>query len=141
MHLPLVSGNLRRMKIKRVKPYILEFPDGTEDENPPANAGNTGLIPSLGRSHRPWSNCVHAPQLLKPVYPEAHTPQLLIPRVATPEACVPRACAQQTREASTRSLSTAMKSSPSLTATRESPRTAVKTQCSQKQKISLLFTV
>ena len=25
-------------------------------ENPPANAGNTGLIPSLGRSHMPWDN-------------------------------------------------------------------------------------
>ena len=126
------------MKIKRVEPYILEFPDGTEDENPSANAGNTGLIPSLGRSHRPRGNCAHAPQLLKPVYPKVHMPQLLSPRAATAEARVPRACAQQTREATTRGLSTAGKSSPSLTPTRESPGAAMKTKRSQKQTKKIL---
>ena len=33
-----------------------DFPGGTAVKNPPANAGDTGSIPSLGRSHMPQSN-------------------------------------------------------------------------------------
>ena len=33
-------------------------------ENPPANAGDTGSSPGLGRSHRPRSNWAREPQLL-----------------------------------------------------------------------------
>ena len=33
-------------------------------ENLPANAGDTGSSPGLGRSHMPRSNKVHEPQLL-----------------------------------------------------------------------------
>ena len=33
-------------------------------ENPPANAGDTGSSPGLGRSHMPQSNWAHEPQLL-----------------------------------------------------------------------------
>ena len=33
-----------------------DFPGGTVDKNPPANAGHTGLIPGPGRSHMPRSN-------------------------------------------------------------------------------------
>ena len=33
-------------------------------ENPPANAGDTGLSPGLGRSHVPQSNWAREPQLL-----------------------------------------------------------------------------
>ena len=32
------------------------FPGGAVVKNPPANAGDTGSIPGLGRSHRPRSN-------------------------------------------------------------------------------------
>ena len=32
------------------------FPGGAVVENPPANAGNTGSSPGLGRSHMPQSN-------------------------------------------------------------------------------------
>ena len=32
------------------------FPGGTVVENLPANAGDTGSSPDLGRSHMPWSN-------------------------------------------------------------------------------------
>ena len=32
------------------------FPGGAVVENPPANAGDTGLSPGLGRSHMPWSD-------------------------------------------------------------------------------------
>ena len=31
------------------------FPGDTVDKNPPANAGNTDLIPGLGKFHMPWS--------------------------------------------------------------------------------------
>ena len=31
----------------------LDFPGGPVVKNPPANAGDTGLVPNLGRSHRP----------------------------------------------------------------------------------------
>ena len=33
-------------------------------ENLLANAGDTGSSPGLGRSHMPWSNWAHEPQLL-----------------------------------------------------------------------------
>ena len=33
-----------------------DFPGGAVVKNPPANAGDTGLSPGLGRSHMPRSN-------------------------------------------------------------------------------------
>ena len=39
-----------------LKMAILGFPGGTVVENLPANAGDTGLSPGLGRSHMPRSN-------------------------------------------------------------------------------------
>lgn len=35
--------------------------------NRPADAGNMGWIPALGRSHVPWSSYAHAAQLQKPM--------------------------------------------------------------------------
>ena len=32
------------------------FPGGAVLKNLPANAGDTGLSPGLGKSHIPWSN-------------------------------------------------------------------------------------
>ena len=40
------------------------FPGGAVVENPPANAGDTGSSPGLGRSHIPRSNRAREPQLL-----------------------------------------------------------------------------
>ena len=40
------------------------FPGGAVVENLPANAGDTGSSPGLGRSHMPRSNCASEPQLL-----------------------------------------------------------------------------
>ena len=40
------------------------FPGGAVVENLPANAGDTGSCPGLGRFHMPWSNWAHEPQLL-----------------------------------------------------------------------------
>ena len=33
-----------------------DFPGSAVVKNPPANAGDTGSSPGLGRSHTPWSN-------------------------------------------------------------------------------------
>ena len=40
------------------------FPGGAVVENPPANAGDTGSSPGLGRSHMPQSGWAREPQLL-----------------------------------------------------------------------------
>ena len=40
------------------------FPGGAVVKNPPANAGDTGSRPGLGRSHMPQSNWAREPQLL-----------------------------------------------------------------------------
>ena len=58
------------------------FPGGTVDKNPPANAGDTGSIPSPVRPGMPQGNSGCAPQLFSP-------------RVATTEVCAPRPCAPQ----------------------------------------------
>ena len=40
------------------------FPGGAVVENLPANAGDTGSSPGLGRSHMPQSNWAREPELL-----------------------------------------------------------------------------
>ena len=40
------------------------FPGGAVVENLPANAGDTGSSPGLGRSHMLWSSWAREPQLL-----------------------------------------------------------------------------
>ena len=54
------------------------FPGGIVVKNPPANAGDTGSSPGLGRSHMPRSNEARAPQLLS-LRSRAHKPQPLGP--------------------------------------------------------------
>ena len=39
-----------------MKTTLWDVPGGTVGENPTANAGDTGLIPGLGRSHLPRSD-------------------------------------------------------------------------------------
>ena len=58
------------------------FPRGAVDRILPADAGDTGLIPSPGRFHTLWCN-------------EACIPQLLSPPAATTEALPSRGCALQ----------------------------------------------
>ena len=43
---------------------FLDFSGGTVDRNPPASAGDMGLMPGPGNFHTPWSNYAPAPQLL-----------------------------------------------------------------------------
>ena len=47
-----------------VKKSYVGFPGGAVVENLPANAGDTGSSPGLGRSHMPRSNWAREPQLL-----------------------------------------------------------------------------
>ena len=44
------------MEISHVKDTEQGFPGGAVVENLPANAGDTGSSPGLGRSHMLWSN-------------------------------------------------------------------------------------
>ena len=39
-----------------LKILLRDSPGGTVDRNPPANAGDTGLIPDMRRFHMPQSN-------------------------------------------------------------------------------------
>ena len=54
-------------------------------KNLPANVGDTGSIPSPGRSHMPWSIEAHAPQLLN-LCSRAWDLQLLGPCATASEA-------------------------------------------------------
>ena len=64
---------------------------GAVDKNPPANAGDMGLIPGQGRFHMPQSNYAWVPQLLN-LLSGAQEPQLPGRHAAVTEAPVPRAC-------------------------------------------------
>ena len=55
-----------------------DFPGGTVVKNPPANAGDMGSSPSLGRFHMSRSNWARVPQLLS-LRSRAFKPQLLKP--------------------------------------------------------------
>ena len=42
--------------IQSFNKHFWDFPGGPVVKNPPANAGDTGLVPDPGRPHMPWSN-------------------------------------------------------------------------------------
>jgi len=44
------------MEKNLLKHIYWDFPGGAEIKNPPANAGDMGLIPGSERSHMLWSN-------------------------------------------------------------------------------------
>ena len=80
LHFFLESKNLGQQP--RFCPQILNkvqkrgFPRGTVLKNPPANAGDTGSSPGLGRSHVPRNSWARAPQLLS-LHSRPREPQLL----------------------------------------------------------------
>ena len=80
-------------------------------KNLPAKAGDTGLIPGLGRSHVLW--------------------RATKPSTTTSEPVLPSPCAATREATAMRSPHTTAKSSPPLCATSESATTATKTQCNQ----------
>ena len=88
------------------------FPGGAVVENLPANAGDTGSSPGLGRSHMPRSNWACEPQLL--------SLRIWSLCSATREAATVKRPAHRDEEW------------PPLATTRERPRTETKTQHSHK---------
>ena len=81
-------------------------------ENLPANAGDTGLSPGLGRSRMPRSNWAREPQITEPAR--------LKPVLRNERGCDSERPAQRDEERSP------------LATTRESPRTETKTQHSNQ---------
>ena len=73
---------VQRLPIWQSQKCVPGFPGAAVIENLPANAGDTGSSPGLGRSHMLRSN-------------EAREPQLLSPRAATTEAGTSRGSAPQ----------------------------------------------
>ena len=65
-------------------------------QNLPANAGDLGLIPGLGRFHMPQATKAHAPQILS-LCSRAHEPQLLKPTHLEPVLSKGEACRLPTK--------------------------------------------
>ena len=78
----------------RIKTIWSGFPGGAVVENLPADAGDMGSSPGLGRSHMLWSNWAREPQLLS-LCSRARKPQLLSLCATTSESHAPRARAPQ----------------------------------------------
>ena len=51
-----IEGEIKIANTFIKKCPISGFPGGAVVKNPPANAGDTGSSPGLGRSYMPWSN-------------------------------------------------------------------------------------
>ena len=81
----------------------LNFPGDTADKNLPTSVGDMGSIPGPGRFHMPQGNKAHAPQIL-------------------------RLTCLKSMLCNKRSPGTTTGEQPLLAPTRESPRTAMKTQ-------------
>ena len=96
------------------------FPGGAVVGSPPADAGDMGSSPGLGRSHMPWSNGARAPQLLS-LRSGAHEPQLLSLSATTTEARTPRARALQRERPPNEKSAHCSEGWPLLATTREKP--------------------
>ena len=81
-------------RLSSFKMVFRGFPGGAVVENPPANAGDTGSSPGLGRSHMPQSSWAREPQLLS--------------------LCIWSLCSATREAAIVRGPCTAMKSGPHL---------------------------
>ena len=66
MHPPMTSIPQRGYRVVRKdhQDALQDFPNGSGVKNPPASAGDTGLILDPGRCHMLWGNEAHLPQLL-----------------------------------------------------------------------------
>ena len=94
--------------------FVQSFPDGSVVKKPSANAGATGLIPDLGRSHLLQSDQARVLRLLS-LQSRAQELQLLKPEC-------PRACArQQEKPLQRESLTLQLQSSPRSLQLKKSP--------------------
>ena len=86
----------KKQKRWLLKRFLLAFPGGTADENPPVNAGDMGSIPGLGRfpmgSILVWEDFPE--EQLSPCATTTR-PTLQGPEAATTEAQEPRARAPE----------------------------------------------
>ena len=105
LYLPHLTSPRKKNLLNACETLMIKhsnFPGRAVVKNPPANAGDVGSIPALGRSHR----------LCNP-HSRACALQLLSSQTITPEACVPQGLCSTAGEATAvRSPCTTMKSSP-----------------------------
>ena len=59
-----IKQSISFIPYKKLKNKVSGFPGGAVVESLPADAGDTGSSPGLGRSHMPRSNWAREPQLL-----------------------------------------------------------------------------
>ena len=116
-------GGLQSQELDRhnllTKPHQ-GFPGGSVLKNPPADAGDTDLIPGLGRSHGPWSNKAHAPQLPS-LCSRARDPQLPSPWATAPAAHAPQSPCSEMRRYSKKEPRVATREEPPPHTTRGKP--------------------
>ena len=94
------------------KVQALCFPGGSVVKSPPAEVGDVGSIPDLGRSHVPQSTKARAPKLPS-LCSRAGGLQLLSPHATMTDAFMPQSLCSATGEATaTRSPHAARRSSP-----------------------------
>ena len=79
--IPLLGIYLEKNMVQ--KDTCRDFPGGTVVKNLPANSGDTGSSPGLGRPHMPWSISARSPQLLS-LCSRACMSQLLKPTCLEP---------------------------------------------------------
>ena len=79
----LISNVYKHLIQPNIKKTNKDFPGGTVVKNLPVNAGDTGSIPGLGRSHILRSSEAREPQLLS-LHSRACKPQLLKPEHLEP---------------------------------------------------------
>ena len=127
----IFSNICKDLKYFVLKNVFWGFPGGAVVGSPPASAGDVGSSPGPGGSHVPWSKWVRVPQLLS-LRSRAREPRLLSPHATSIEAHASRARAPQQEKPWQWEAPAPQRRVAPLTATRESPRAAVKTQCSQK---------
>ena len=97
------------------------FPGGSVVRTPPANAGDTGLIPDPARSPHAAEQQSHAPQLLS-----------LCPRAT--EACVSESSCSTREAAAMRSPSTVLDSSTCLPQLEETPEQQQRPSTAKRNK-------
>ena len=59
-----LPSHRKKVTTFKIKNYLRGFPGGAVVGSPPANAGDAGSRPGLGRSHMPRSGWAREPQLL-----------------------------------------------------------------------------
>ena len=119
-------------KLPRVKLSDQGSPGGSVVKNPPANVGDTGSIPDLGRWHMPWSNKAHAPQWLSLCSePGSSNYWTHVLQPLQPQAPKPVLCNEKPLQREAHILQ--LKEAP-FPATKEKALEAMKTQHSQKKQ-------